>query len=391
MTDLFSDYSEQLGVGEDFLQQFFPFALLLNQDLAIIDAGRSLKKLIPELTGAPFARVFRYKRPTISIEYTFESFACHNKEVIIIEAQVRGKPLLLRGQVVARASVLLFLGSPWLEDVASLDDFGLVIEDFSVHDPAVDLLYVLHAQKTTLQEVTRSRNKLKDQSVELEARNEELEQFAYVTSHDLQEPLRTISNFSSLLTERYGDKLDELGNKSLGFIEQAASRLQQLVAGLLEYSRVGKQGVKELVDCAILLDDVTKDLTAAMDSAGARLEATRLPVVSGYKNELRLLFQNLIGNAIKFHKAGECPVIKWSVSEESNFWLFSCADNGIGIAPEFHHRVFQIFQRLHHRHEYSGTGIGLAHCKKIAELHGGGIWVESDVDKGATFYFTIRK
>jgi signal transduction histidine kinase len=387
----FQSYSKTLGVSAEFLQQFFPFALLIDSEMVVIDAGRSLLKLMPGSRGKKFSELFRFKRPAISIDYTFDSLASHNKEVLVVEAEVDSKSLLLRGQVLATEAVLLFLGSPWFDDVMGLDDFGLVIEDFSIHDPAVDLLYVLHAQRSAVAEITRSRNRLKDQSIELESRNEELEQFAYVTSHDLQEPLRTISNFSSLLSERYGDQLDELGNKSLCFIDQAASRLQQLVVGLLEYSRVGKQGAKELVDCNVVVDEVLRDLAIAIKESETNVQVATLPTVQGYKVELRLLFQNLIDNAIKFKNPDVSPIVRVSASEQANFWLFSVEDNGIGIAPEFHHRIFQIFQRLHHRHEYSGTGIGLAHCKKIVELHGGGIWVESEVGRGATFYFTLRK
>jgi signal transduction histidine kinase len=387
----FQSSAKDIGVTVDFLDQFFPFSMLINRDMEVADAGRSLVKLIPDIKGAKFVRLFRYKRPVISIEYSFDSLAQHGKEVLILEADIHEKSMLLRGQVLAKGDVILFVGSPWFDDVTALDDFGLVIEDFSIHDPAVDLLYVLHAQRTAVAEITRSRNQLKEQSIALETKNEELEQFAYVASHDLQEPLRTISNFSSLLSERYGSQLDELGNKSVAFIEQAAVRLHQLVVGLLDYSRVGKQATKEVVDCNQLLSDIQNDLAATIKENQAIVEVDRLPTVSGYKVELRLLFQNLLDNAIKFRRDDTIPQIQVSASEQANFWLFSVSDNGIGIAPEFQHRIFQIFQRLHHRHEYSGTGIGLAHCKKIVELHGGGIWVESEVGQGAKFFFSIRK
>jgi signal transduction histidine kinase len=387
----FQSSAKDIGVTVDFLDQFFPFSMLINRDMEVADAGRSLVKLIPDIKGAKFVRLFRYKRPVISIEYSFDSLAQHGKEVLILEADIHEKSMLLRGQVLAKDDVILFVGSPWFDDVTALDDFGLVIEDFSIHDPAVDLLYVLHAQRTAVAEITRSRNQLKEQSIALETKNEELEQFAYVASHDLQEPLRTISNFSSLLSERYGSQLDELGNKSVAFIEQAAVRLHQLVVGLLDYSRVGKQATKEVIDCNQLLSDIQNDLAATIKENQAIVEVDRLPTVSGYKVELRLLFQNVLDNAIKFRRDDTIPQIQVSASEQANFWLFSVSDNGIGIAPEFQHRIFQIFQRLHHRHEYSGTGIGLAHCKKIVELHGGGIWVESEVGQGAKFFFSIRK
>lgn len=232
-------------------------------------------------------------------------------------------------------------------------------------------------------------NDLAAQNKELERKNKELEQFAYVASHDLQEPLRTTSGFVDLLCQQYKDKLDEKADKYLSYISQSASRMHVLISDLLEYSRIGNKQEFHAVDCNAILNDVLADLDAVITETGAAITADPLPVVKAYPVEIKLLFQNLILNAIKFRRKTVPPNIVVSVVMKGNAWQFLVSDNGIGIPKEHHERIFIIFQRLHTRTEYEGTGIGLSHCKKIVELHKGKIWLDSEPGKGSTFYFTI--
>jgi PAS domain S-box-containing protein len=224
---------------------------------------------------------------------------------------------------------------------------------------------------------------------ELTRSNAELEQFAYVASHDLQAPLGTIAGYAQLLDKRYQDRLDAQGQKFIANIVSSCERMQALIDGLLEYSRVSKsQKVFELVNCDRVFDEACANLQVAIGKNQAVVTRADLPAVAGDYFQLLQLFQNLIGNALKYRR-DELPVVCVSVAEEGDNWVFAVADNGIGIAEDFYPRIFQIFQRLHTQKEYSGTGIGLAICQKIVDRHGGRLWVESTLDRGSTFYFSL--
>ena len=226
---------------------------------------------------------------------------------------------------------------------------------------------------------------------EMERKNRELEQFAYVASHDLQEPLRTTSAFVDLLRKRYHGQMDETADQYLDFIHQSSDRMKVLITNLLDYSRIGREKELVEVDCNELLQDVVGDLDQSIRENNATVECESLPTVNAYKVEMKQLFQNLISNSLKFRKPGIRPEISVGAAKENGHWVFSFKDNGIGINPAYHEKVFVLFQRLHKRTEYEGTGIGLANCKKIVELHGGKIWVESVPDEGCTFFFTISE
>jgi len=217
---------------------------------------------------------------------------------------------------------------------------------------------------------------LAERAKELERSNMELQQFAYVASHDLQEPLRTIASFTQLLARRYSDKLDDKARDFINFAVDGSKRMQTLINDLLAFSRVGTQGkVHEPTKCDALLDRVLKSLKIAIEDSSAVITREPLPTVVADDIQLGQLFQNLIGNAIKF-RGEDVPRVHISAERHGNAWKFSVRDNGIGIAPEQQDRIFVIFQRLHTKNKYPGTGIGLAICKKIAERHGGRVWFE---------------
>lgn len=237
----------------------------------------------------------------------------------------------------------------------------------------------------------QSQADLRRYSKELKRSNEDLEQFAYVVSHDLQEPIRTVSKFSELLAKRYRSQLDEKANELITFIIDDTDRMQKLINDLLAYSRVTTMGREfEPVDSGTVLKQVTHILERPIEESGAVITATDLPVIKADETQLGQLLQNLLANAIKF-RGEEPPRVYIEAREQPDAWLFSVKDEGIGIAPADHERIFQVFQRMHPRGEYPGTGIGLAICKRIVERHGGDIWVESEEGKGATFFFTIPK
>jgi PAS domain S-box-containing protein len=230
---------------------------------------------------------------------------------------------------------------------------------------------------------------LREKTEDLARSNEDLEQFAHVASHDLQEPLRTVTSYVQLLAKRYKGKLDADADEFIGFAVDGAVRMWNLVNDLLTYSRAGMRNNEfESTDSEAILAQSINDLKVAIEENGALVTHDPLPTVMADSPQLGQLFRNLIGNAIKF-RSNESPRIHVSASRTGNGWTFSVRDNGIGIAPEYAERIFVIFQRLHHRDEYAGTGIGLAVCKKIVERHGGRIWVKSEVGKGAIFYFIL--
>ncbi len=226
-------------------------------------------------------------------------------------------------------------------------------------------------------------------TTELKRSNEELEQFAYVASHDLQEPLRMVTNYLQLLRQRYQGKLDQNADEFMAFALDGAERMQALIIGLLSYSRVGTQGKPfEPVHCERILERALANLKMALEETGAVVTNDPLPVIQGEALQLTQLFQNLISNAIKF-RGSEFPRVQIEVERKGQEWQFAVRDNGIGIAAKDFERIFILFQRLHGREKYPGTGIGLSFCKKIVERHGGRIWVEAEPGKGTTFFFTM--
>jgi signal transduction histidine kinase len=240
-----------------------------------------------------------------------------------------------------------------------------------------------------LSELQAAQARLESQALDLERSNAELEQFAYVASHDLQEPLRKVASFCQLLEERYRGQLDERADQYIDFAVDGAKRMQQLINDLLAFSRVGRLSPDwERVELDDVLARAQANLAVAIEESGATVVAAPLPAVRGEAALLAAVFQNLIGNAIKFRSQAP-PAIQITSERRDGEWLIGCADNGIGIDAEYADRVFVIFQRLHAKQEYPGTGIGLAMSRKIVEYHGGKIWLDTEAPAGTAFRFTL--
>jgi PAS domain S-box-containing protein len=280
----------------------------------------------------------------------------------------------------AMISVILYPDEGYLE--------GSVV-DITERKRADDEIRSLNA---TLESRVAVRTKeLESINKELDFHIKEIEQFTYIATHDLKEPLRTMTTFTELIKQEYAGVLDKDGHRYIDFVYNSALRMEQLVTGLMEYALLGKAGHKSIVDCNIIVHDVLDDMYDLFQRSNANIILQgELPVLYGYPTELRLLFQNLIDNAIKFQKKGARPEIKISSEFNHHEWLFRIQDNGIGIPENASDKIFVIFKRLHNRSDYTGTGIGLAHCKKIIQLHEGRIWVDSTPGEGSIFSFTIK-
>ncbi len=247
-----------------------------------------------------------------------------------------------------------------------------------------------HGVLFDISERKRAEHELASKAEELARSNAELELFAYVASHDLQEPLRMVASYTQLLARRYKGKLDADADEFIGFAVDGASRMQQLIQDLLSYSRLTTRGkALNLTQAEVACNSALENLQESITESNAQVSVGPLPGVFADATQLTQLFQNLIGNAIKYRNERR-PEIRVAARPNGEEWTFSVQDNGIGIEPQYFERIFQMFQRLHTREDYSGTGIGLAVCRKIVERHGGKIWVESQPGQGSTFLFTIR-
>ena len=251
----------------------------------------------------------------------------------------------------------------------------------------IDAMRERIAEELAVAEAARAR--VEEQAGELGRSNAELEQFAYIASHDLQEPLRKIASFCQALQTRYHGQLDERADQYIDFAVDGAKRMQTLINDLLAFSRAGRNGQEhKLVELSEVVADARAALAGTLESSGAEVVVEELPTVRGDRAQLTSLFQNLISNAVKFRGA-QTPLVRLAARREGNDWELSCTDNGIGIDPDYAERIFLIFQRLHSREAYQGSGIGLALCRKIVEYHGGHIWLDTTFSGGARFRFTL--
>ena len=269
------------------------------------------------------------------------------------------------------------------------EEFSIEFSILPIYENGIIVNYCSFLRDITVRK--EKENQVELQNKTLRNKNSELEQFTYITSHDLQEPLLTLISFSDLLLEEYSEVLDDEGKLYIEFINKSAYRMRALVTGLMEYARIGKRDDIKEINCNEVVKDVLKDLSVKINNTKSVFNVKHLPVIRGHETYIRLLFQNLISNAIKFNKENIDPLVKIKCSENEHEWKFSVKDNGIGIEKENLDQVFIIFKRLNKDSLYQGYGIGLAHCKKIIDIHNGEIYVKSKLGKGSTFYFTISK
>jgi PAS domain S-box-containing protein len=278
-----------------------------------------------------------------------------------------------------------------LREHGTIQNYELVvrIKSGETRNIVISMEPILYNEQECILSVFIDISERKKMEQELQRSNAELAQFAYIASHDLQEPLRAVAGMVQLLGQRYQGKLDARADEYIELAVDASTRMQKLINDLLSYSRVDRNGKSfESINAEALLNIALANLQVAIQESNATVTHDALPTIFSDSSQLTQVFQNLIGNAIKFR--GERPLqIHIGVHETDNTWRFEVRDNGIGIEPQYYERIFLVFQRLHTRREYPGTGIGLSLCKKIVERHGGRIWVESEPGQGSTFYFTI--
>jgi len=289
--------------------------------------------------------------------------------------------------------ILIVSGSAWAIAKNILEPFRNLMEGTEIIGSGKLEHRIPIMSKDEFGRLAESFNRMVDHIEEtaknLQRSNAELEQFAYVDSHDLQEPLRMVTSFLQLLQKRYKGQLDDDADKFINYAVDGSERMRQLINDLLTFSRVGKNVNQfQLIDCRAVLDRVLLNLKMVIEDAGAEVTYDSPPTVLADEIQLVQLFQNLTGNAIKF-RGKEPPKVHISITRQNSDWLFSIRDNGIGIEPQYADRIFVIFQKLHTKSKYSGTGIGLAICKKIVENHGGRIWLQSVPDRGSVFSFTL--
>jgi PAS domain S-box-containing protein len=333
-------------------------------------------------TGVPRGRLIG---SDFSDYFTQPDQAREGYQRVIAEGFVLNYPLTIR-HTSGRTLDVLYNATVYRDEAGRMQGVFAAARDITERNRAER---ELAKYRNHLEDLVQQRTEaLRHTAEELARSNKDLEQFAYISSHDLQEPLRMVTGFVQLLEDRYKGKLDAQADEYIHFAVDGAKRMQSLINDLLTYSRTGTRD-KDLamIDSGQALRHALANLQAALNEAGAQVTVGHLPTVQANGIQLAQLFQNLVGNAIKF-RGTEPPAIHIDARRDGGEWVFSIRDNGIGIKPEFQDRIFMIFQRLHTRQQYPGTGIGLAICKKIVERHGGRIWVESEAGRGATFYFT---
>ncbi|HWF92008.1 MAG TPA: ATP-binding protein [Terriglobales bacterium] len=359
--------------------------------LLVEDNAADSELVLRELKRAGFDVTSKLVQAAEEFRLTLEEFV---PDIVLADynlGQWRGMEALeiIRNKAL---DIPLILVSGALGEVTAVECIKQGVTDYVLKDSLprlpISIRRALREQRLRAQR-KQAENELALKVEELARSNRDLEQFAYVASHDLQEPLRMVAMYTQLLAERYRGKLDEQADKYIHYAVDGALRMQTLVQDLLAFSRAGREGTKmSPVDCNLVMRQILKNLEAAIREKNAVIKHDALPTVRANSSQLQQVLQNLVNNAIKFH-GEKAPEIEVRAERNKMEWEFFVSDNGIGIAQEHADRIFVIFQRLHTREEYPGNGIGLSICKKIVERHGGRIWAESGVHGGTTFHFTV--
>jgi PAS domain S-box-containing protein len=357
---------QALRKSEARLRRFFDSGMFgvfyYNLDGSVTDANDEFLEIISYTREDLQSGLIKWEKMTPSEYRSLDEYA-------IAELKTTGVDIPYEKEFIRKdgSRIPIFLGAATIDE--ALDEGIVFVLDITERKKAEEML------KSKMEELAQS--------------NSELEKFAYVSSHDLQEPLRMITSYLQLLQRRYQGKLDEKADKYIYLAVDGASRMQVLIDDLLEFSRVTTRAKEpEPIDCEFLLNQTLSDLELYIKENKATVSHDPLPEVMADNTQLAQVFQNLIANGIKFH-GEEAPRIHISAEKKANELLFSVNDDGIGIDPQYSEKIFEVFKRLHNKEAYPGTGIGLAACKKIVERHGGRIWVESELGKGSTFYFTL--
>ncbi|MEQ8704038.1 MAG: ATP-binding protein [Phaeodactylibacter sp.] len=374
-----------------FLNRFFPFFFALDEHNTLVNIGNSLAKVL-NWNGAPLpiSDVLQLRFP-YEVDLSHEAFYDLIGAVIIFDikdkkSQLKGEFITFRGD----DRTLIFMGSLLLNPDENMDELQLSLADFPSNDNSSNLLFSLKAQRAALEEVTGLTRQLKEQQAEMRKVNQELMQYTHAVSHDLKTPLRNIMSFMQLLL-RSLDPLSESQEEYVDFILQAVRRMEQLIKDLSTDASIRERpAIFQNVDTQRLIEDVERGLRSEITAVNGRVIFSELPVIKGDYSRLYQLFSNFIQNSLKY-RSGQDPVIRVEARQEKATWVFSVADNGIGMDQAFLPKIFKPFIRLHNHADIEGSGLGLSICHRIVEQHGGSIRVDSEPGKGTVFYIQLPR
>lgn len=371
------------------LKELLPFGLAFNRFFEIVDMGPSIDKIFTSsLKGHSLKALFTINNP--KQVNSFEDILLHKDQAFTLQSN--NNSLELRGSMkwLGEADIIFFACSPVIHQISEFEQYNLLISDFAHHDQVPNFLFAMQAQNNYITEIDILSKQLNAQRKELKRSNEELQSFAYVASHDLKTPLRTITGFAQLIRRKHAEAISEEGRELFDHLIVSTKRMNELVSDLLNFSRLNTiKPEYTLVSINLILNDVLNDLKVSIEEIHALVAVKPLPIVSCDKKRIYQVLSNLINNAIKFRRSTVTPKIEVGSKMEQGSVTIYVKDNGIGIDPIYQTKIFQMFERLHHNDEYEGTGIGLSICKKIIDNHAGKIWFESKLGVGSTFFFSI--
>lgn len=373
----------------DLVNEFFPFHLIINEGLQLIQVGKGINKLLDTKKTSNFFEAFEILPDKKKLSFN-EISSLHGKTVSI---NLIGANIIIRTQLSFRPQdgLLIFAGTPRMNDLEMITRTSITIEDFAPYDATPDFMFINQALKSSYAEAVELNHQLEEQKNMLLRSNQELDKFVYIASHDLQTPLRTVVGFSQLLEKLIKDIDDEKIKEYINYIKTAGINMSNLIKGLLEYTKISKGVLTfEEIDLNEILNAITENFRFLVKEQNVQLIWEKLPVINGDRLLLNQLLSNLIDNGIKY-RSDKAPVIHVKCEELEDYWKISVQDNGQGISMQYQEKVFAIFQRLHGQDEYTGTGIGLSICKAIVEKHKGKIGYTASPNGGATFFFTLDK